>query len=169
MANNRMYLWHKPSGYAVYLGKRMLDGWYDVPSNLPNRLQALYSLVQDHKNNNDDFTIAMEDACYSSTATDAWEDVPTFLIDRGLRVFKEAESLSYKLCKDCAHLSRQPALYRCDHPFYTINLVTGKKQKASFMCHELRADENLCGPKAKAFRPKAKPHISSNTIETDIL
>lgn len=28
MANNRMFLVHRPSGLAVSLGKRMTDGWY---------------------------------------------------------------------------------------------------------------------------------------------
>lgn len=43
MANNRMILVYRPTGQAVYLGKRLGDGWYDVPHG-----------------NIDDFCLAME-------------------------------------------------------------------------------------------------------------
>lgn len=62
MANNRMYLLHRPSGRAVYLGKRMASGWYGAPSNVRDALEALYEAVErDPGDNGDDFCIAMED------------------------------------------------------------------------------------------------------------
>lgn len=31
MANNRLYLYHRPTGAYVHLGKRMSEGWYGAP------------------------------------------------------------------------------------------------------------------------------------------
>ena len=46
MANERMYLLHEPSGYGVYMGKRMGWGWYDVPAILPHLIQHLHEIVE---------------------------------------------------------------------------------------------------------------------------
>ena len=61
MANNRMFLLHRPTGRAVYLGKRMAWGWYDAPEDLGDRLQTLYDEIEEANENQDDFCIAMED------------------------------------------------------------------------------------------------------------
>ena len=64
MANNRMYIVFKPTGDKVYLGKRMGWGWYDVPKNLPEKLEQLFQVAETCLEDNfhqDDFAIGMED------------------------------------------------------------------------------------------------------------
>jgi len=46
MANKRLFLVHQPSGHAVYLGKRMGWGWYDVHPDTARRLQWLYDRIE---------------------------------------------------------------------------------------------------------------------------
>lgn len=60
MANNRMYLVHKPSGYHVYLGKRMGEGWYDSPCK---NIQKLFDAQEKYYNwiGQDDYVIVDED------------------------------------------------------------------------------------------------------------
>ena len=60
MANNRMYLVHKPSGYYVYLGKRMGEGWYDSPCE---NIQKLFDAQEKYYNwiGQDDYVIVDED------------------------------------------------------------------------------------------------------------
>lgn len=74
MANNRMYLLHRPTGKAVYLGKRMGYGWYGTPENVAERIEALFSIVEDgeYEGSQDDFCIALENAKDATLATDAW-------------------------------------------------------------------------------------------------
>ena len=64
MANNRMFLVHRPSGMAVFLAKRMGYGWYSVPETIQDRLHTLFKMVEDHgctsAVNQDDFCLAME-------------------------------------------------------------------------------------------------------------
>lgn len=62
MADERMYLLHEPSGFNVYLGKRMGWGWYGVPDNLNERVQKLYDMVesQEAEGDQDAFIIAFE-------------------------------------------------------------------------------------------------------------
>ena len=61
MANNRMYLVHKPSGLGVYLGKRMGYGWYDAPEDLGVKMNDLFEECIG-EGNQDDFAIVMENA-----------------------------------------------------------------------------------------------------------
>ena len=66
MANNRMYLVHKPSGLKFYLGKRMGWGWYCKPEeDLTGKLQKFFDECiennGDEINSQDDFAIGMED------------------------------------------------------------------------------------------------------------
>lgn len=59
MANNRMYLIHRPTGLGAYLGKRMAGGWYDgqlVGANI----QKLYDAVEPESGFSDDFVIVTE-------------------------------------------------------------------------------------------------------------
>ena len=62
MANNRMFLLHRPSGMAVYLGKRMATGWYDAPDDAGQRITTLFDMVERDHCDSEDFCIAMEDA-----------------------------------------------------------------------------------------------------------
>ena len=69
MANNRMFLVHRPTGYAVYLAKNMADGWYDVPYNLNKNIEALFEFIYERRGEEqtamacdwEDFAIGMED------------------------------------------------------------------------------------------------------------
>lgn len=62
MANNRMFLTHRPSGLAVYLGKRMGDGWYygDGKANLREEICKFFDRVEATGVNQEDMAIAME-------------------------------------------------------------------------------------------------------------
>ena len=62
MANERMYLLHEPSGYFVYLGKRMGWGWYDAPAYLRDNITKLYELIeyQIAEGNQDAFIICFD-------------------------------------------------------------------------------------------------------------
>jgi hypothetical protein len=66
MANNRMFLVYRPTGDAVFLGKRMGFGWYGAPQDLEIRLSALFARSEEAASQNpqysqDDFLLAMED------------------------------------------------------------------------------------------------------------
>lgn len=73
MANNRMWLVHRPSGLWVRLGKRIATSWYGSPGDM----QAFYDEVEawceahgwEHQ---DHFGLDMEDA---GKAPEAREDV----------------------------------------------------------------------------------------------
>lgn len=68
MANNRMFLVHKPSKLGVGLGKRMSWGWYNAPEK--DELERFYAYLGNvtiiDKLSQDDFVIAMEDCANSS-------------------------------------------------------------------------------------------------------
>ena len=70
MANNRMWLLHKPSGKAVMLGKRYNDGWYSTHENLFYKVNNLFVTAGSFS---DDFTLAMEDCSGAKSAFDKWE------------------------------------------------------------------------------------------------
>jgi len=75
MANNRMYLMHRPTRLALYLGKHMGWGWYDAPEDSEQRLTAFFERVQDEcKTNadNEDFCLAME-SCDSGMIFTKWD------------------------------------------------------------------------------------------------
>jgi hypothetical protein len=57
---------------AVYLGKTMMDGWYGVPENLSERVQALFDYVHDECDEWNDFRLAVEDETYMPGTTDKW-------------------------------------------------------------------------------------------------
>jgi hypothetical protein len=73
MANNRMYITHRPTGKSVYIGKRMGCGWYGVPENLSETVQNLFEDTEETgKCGQDDFIISMEDASEAPKCTDKW-------------------------------------------------------------------------------------------------
>ena len=61
MANNRIWLVYRPTGKAVFLGKRMADGWYGVPDDIKQRIEALFQHISDDDGYfQDDLMLAME-------------------------------------------------------------------------------------------------------------
>lgn len=65
MANNRMYLVHRPSGKSIMLGKRMGAGWYQAPTR--ERMEEFFDGAEAHWHasgwdaSQDDFMLVMED------------------------------------------------------------------------------------------------------------
>lgn len=74
MANNRMWLAHRPTGEAVYLGKRMGYGWYDATADLGARVEAFYQRcgAAGAHDSQDDFILVMEDARGAPACTNNW-------------------------------------------------------------------------------------------------
>lgn len=71
MANNRMWLIHKPTKLGVMIGKRMLGGWYGAPEQA--ELQRFFSYLEyADEGRQDDFILAMED-CTDSSCFDNWK------------------------------------------------------------------------------------------------
>lgn len=70
MADNRMFLVHKPTGLGVCLGKRMDWGWYNPPSE--SEMQHFFDYLKTHpEGSQDDFVLLMED-CGESSCIDEW-------------------------------------------------------------------------------------------------
>lgn len=62
MANNRMYLCHPETQQAVYLGKRLGDGWYGCPENVAEKISEMFAKVEEQCGGTDDgFCIGLED------------------------------------------------------------------------------------------------------------
>ena len=82
MADNRMWLCHRPSGLAVFLGKRYTAlGWYQPHAEITGALlEALYKAVQDfcisEQENDEDFVLLKE-------TDDSWSYGET--LENGLR------------------------------------------------------------------------------------
>lgn len=76
MANNRMFLIHRPTKLGIMLGKRMGWGWYKPPEAA--ELQRFYDYHRRHSHQ-DDFVLAMEDS-------DDWICTTEWV--EGLRVFE---------------------------------------------------------------------------------
>ncbi len=73
MADNRMWLVHRPTGASVCLGKREAWGWYDAAAQA--KLTEFYHRCvegDDSKVGQDDFVLAMEDASGAPACTDRW-------------------------------------------------------------------------------------------------
>lgn len=62
MANNRMWLYHRPTGDAICLGKRMGMGYYAAPGL--KDMEAFYDRIEDQTgaHQQDDFMLVLEDA-----------------------------------------------------------------------------------------------------------
>lgn len=76
MANNRMYLMHRPSGLYIYLGKRLANGWFDIPDNLGFKIEQLHrNIWEEGYYTTDDFCIGLEDATGAPMAMEiTWTD-----------------------------------------------------------------------------------------------
>jgi len=68
MANNRMWLVHRPTGIAVMLGKRMGSYWYNAPEK--DQLERFFEVTGVNVDQ-DDLMLAMED-CTHSLCFDNW-------------------------------------------------------------------------------------------------
>jgi len=74
MANNRLYLVHRPTNASVYLGKRMAHGWYGAYPELGEKMAEFFEAAGDYLDQ-DDFVLALEDASGAPGATDRWKYV----------------------------------------------------------------------------------------------
>jgi hypothetical protein len=72
MANNRMYLIHRPSGTVLYLGKRLAFGWHGPIAEVNEFFDAT-ERAEDTQLTQDDFVLAMEDCEGAPCATDEWD------------------------------------------------------------------------------------------------
>ena len=72
MADNRMYLVHRPTGLAIHLGNRMSFGWYTTSEEIP--IHKLFGALggQQYAFKQDDFAIAMENARDAPMAIGGW-------------------------------------------------------------------------------------------------
>jgi len=86
MANNRMWLIHKPSKLGVMLGKQLDGGWYKAPEK--TTLDGFYEYLELNYDDGDNFILAMED-CKNSYCFDNW--VYTEEYDNGFRKFRFKE------------------------------------------------------------------------------
>jgi len=76
LANNVMFIVHRPTGKAVRVAKRMGDGWYIANDDLLDHLTILFDLAEkhddpQHSRNIDNFSLAME---YCEESGDAYTD-----------------------------------------------------------------------------------------------
>jgi len=70
MANNRMWLVHRPSGVAIRLGKHMGIGWYAPPE--ASELQRFYDYILQNEGSTEDLILAME-GCHNDLCYDNWQ------------------------------------------------------------------------------------------------
>ena len=87
MANNRMWLIHKPSKLGIMLGKRLAWGWYSPPET--SHFEKFYNYLKGFDyltfgGGQDDFVLAMED-CTESKLFDEWKYTSKFV--NGFRLF----------------------------------------------------------------------------------
>jgi len=77
MANNRMFLVYRPTGDAVYLGKRMGWGWYGTPDDVAHHIAELFEKAEKDAGESDfsqdDFAIALEIGENQPHAIDKWQ------------------------------------------------------------------------------------------------
>lgn len=69
MANNRLYLLHRPSNLAICIGKRMGFGWYCPPES--DEIRRFYdtTALRSDPNTQDDFVLTDEIVGQWATAT----------------------------------------------------------------------------------------------------
>lgn len=82
MADNRMWLIHRPTQLGIMLGKRMMNGWYGPPTQ--DESQRFFDYINEVSGSGDDFVLAMED-CRGSGCFDDWQYAPDFVA--GFRKF----------------------------------------------------------------------------------
>jgi hypothetical protein len=62
MANERMYILHRPSGYGAFLAKRMGWGWYNYTENTAEQVQRLFTAIEEQyaQGDQDDLELVFE-------------------------------------------------------------------------------------------------------------
>lgn len=71
MANNRMWLIHKPSKLGIMLGKRMGWGWYRAPKE--EEFNRFFEYLSENPDGSqDDFLLVIED-CAGSSCFGEWK------------------------------------------------------------------------------------------------
>ena len=76
MANNRMFLVFRPTGDAVFLGKRMGRGWYGTPEDVAESIAILFEKAEEAAGgefSQDDFAIALESGENQPHVIDKWK------------------------------------------------------------------------------------------------
>ena len=80
MANNRMFLVYRPTGDAVFLGKRMGWGWYGTPKDVAESIAALFEKAEKAAGegakrglSQDDFAIALESGGNQPHVISKWQ------------------------------------------------------------------------------------------------
>jgi hypothetical protein len=77
MANNKMFLVYRPTGDAVYLGKRLAWGWYGTPKDLAEQVLNLFEKAEkvagEGDFSQDDFAIALEQGENQPNVIDKWQ------------------------------------------------------------------------------------------------
>jgi len=110
MANNRIYLTHRPTGKSVYLGSRSADPqWVGPPDDVKERIEKLFEFVEGDYESGDDFCITLEDASGARMAMEEHRD--DFPIDCSIEILKpevkevcpicEGQGEYSPLCKAC--------------------------------------------------------------------
>ena len=59
MANNRLFLVHKPTGYCLLIGKRMGYGWYNPLSKVEDKFTEFFEKSLE-EGDQDDFVLCIE-------------------------------------------------------------------------------------------------------------
>ena len=75
MADNRLFLVHRPTGAVLFLGKRLGINWHH---DEPLDIDAFYRqcAAEGWGGNEDDFVLAMEDASRAPGCNDRWKYTP---------------------------------------------------------------------------------------------
>lgn len=86
MADNRMFLIHKPTRLGIMLGKRMAWGWYKAPQK--NEMEAFFDYLRDDpEGDQDDFILAMEEPASIDDIINGWRC--TGELRDGFRIFEQ--------------------------------------------------------------------------------
>lgn len=70
-----MFLVYRPTGDAVFLGKRMGWGWYGTPEDVAQRIAELFARAERASSgevSQDDFALALESGANQPHALDNW-------------------------------------------------------------------------------------------------
>lgn len=124
MANNRMFLIHRPSKIGVMLGRRMAIGWHE--GSTEKSLDDFYEHIQSTQElgSQDDFVLAMED-CEGSSCFDDWKYTGKQV--NGFRLFEydiEGDEYGAERAIEIARLWRAGKLIGADEDAVVEALLT---------------------------------------------
>jgi len=120
MANERMFLLHEPSGYYVYLAKRMGWGWYGVPDDVKQMIELLFDAIETQVAEGEQDAISL-----------VFENDQRLLLN--VRDLSEAGKLKFELNKAHDLLERVSANIRWDQ---LADQPT--KDRVDTLCREIR-------------------------------